>query len=289
VTYEVTFSESGLPIATEWWVNVTTGSRESSFGTSLTFSEPNGSYSYSVATPDKTYSASGGSLLVSGSSVSMVASFAAVNYTVSFSESGLPSPTGWWVNVTGGPSTFSTTEVLSFEETNGSYAYSFSTANLNYSASGGTFVVKGAGVAKSVAFAVVGFAVSFGEIGLPTGMIWSVAFRGVSASGTANLVFWAVPNGTYAFTVGSVAGFAANRTSGTVEVRGAAVSEAVAFAASGPAKGTGNGSATFLGLPVPEGYGVLGGVLIAVSGVVAAVALLRRRGGRAAPEPASAQ
>ena len=74
--------------------------------------------------------------------------FVPVNYTVSFTESGLPSPTGWWVNVTGGPSTFSTTEVLSFGETNGTYAYSVSTANLNYSAPGGSFIVQGVGVGQ---------------------------------------------------------------------------------------------------------------------------------------------
>jgi YVTN family beta-propeller protein len=285
VIYRVSFTETGLPSSTEWWVNVTSGRSASSVATTLSFGEANGTYSYTVATLDKAYTASRGSFVVNGLNVSQAVAFSAVNYTVSFTESGLPSGTGWWVNVTSGPSTFSTTEFLSFGESNGSYTYSTTTTNMNYSSPKGSLVVEGSAVSKTVAFSSVAFPVTFTESGLPSGTSWSVTFRGTTASGTENLAFWAVPNGSYPFTVGSVARYTANRTSGTVQVRGAAASVAITFAPTGPSTTNGTSPATFLGLPATEGYGVLGGVIIAILVVTAVVLLMQRRGGRTHPRP----
>ncbi len=46
VVYSVTFAESGLPPGTVWWVNLTGGASYVSTGPTLSFSAPNGSYSY---------------------------------------------------------------------------------------------------------------------------------------------------------------------------------------------------------------------------------------------------
>ena len=102
-TYGVTFMENGLPPSTVWWVNVTSGRATDSEGPTLSFSEPNGSYYYSVASLDKAYACAGGSFTVAGINVSAAVAFAEVTYTVSVTETGLPSETGWWVNVTGAP------------------------------------------------------------------------------------------------------------------------------------------------------------------------------------------
>jgi YVTN family beta-propeller protein len=290
VTYQITFAESGLPASTEWWVNVTSGLSTPSEGTTLSFREPNGSYAYSVATRDKAYSAVGGSFAVNGLNVSESVPFSAVNYTVTFTESGLPSGTGWWVNVTAGSSalstTFSMTEFLSFDESNGTYPYSVSAANANYSSSRGSLLIEGSGVSKTVVFSLVAFPVTFTESGLPAETTWSVTFHGATESGNENLEFTTVPNGTYGFTVGFVAGYTANRTSGTVTVHGGPAAEPVAFSPTKVPTRNNTSPATFLGLPATEGYGVLGGVIIAILVLTMLVVLLRRRRGRTPPEPA---
>jgi hypothetical protein len=48
-------------------------------------------------------------------------------------------------------------------------------------------------------------------------------------------------------------------------------------------------SPTFIGLPLSEGYAVLGGVIVAILAVTAAVVLLRRRGRTTPPGPARPQ
>ena len=140
-------------------------------------------------------------------------------------------------------------------------------------------------ISKTLSFHLVAFRVTFMESGLPAGTTWSVTFNSTKQSGTANLTFPGVRNGTYGFTVGLVEGQTANRTSGAVKVLGGAVSEPIMFAPSAPPLRNGTGPAKFLGLPAMEWYGVLGGVIIAILAVVAAVVLLRRRGGKAPPEP----
>ena len=50
VTFEVTFTESGLPVGTTWSV-LLNGIADGSTGSALTFNEPNGSYSFSTTSP----------------------------------------------------------------------------------------------------------------------------------------------------------------------------------------------------------------------------------------------
>ena len=284
-TYGVTFMENGLPPSTVWWVNVTSGRATDSEGPTLSFSEPNGSYYYSVASLDKAYACAGGSFTVAGINVSAAVAFAEVTYTVSVTETGLPSETGWWVNVTGGPLTLSATDTLAFQETNGSHTYSASATNANYSSSGGSFVVTGHAVSVTVGFSQTAFPVVFTTTGLSAGTNWSVTFRGTTRSGTENLEFTTVPNGSYAFAVGSVPGYGANPTSGTVRVQGGLATESITFAATGPPHKSRTNSNTFLGLPATEGYAVLGVSILAILGVTAAGVLMRGRGGNTLPGP----
>ena len=96
-------------------------------------------------------------------------------------------------------------------------------------------------------------------------------------------MFWAVPNGTYAFTVGSVAGYTANRTSGRLLSKARLRPSPSPFAPTVSSSGNGTSPSMFLGLPAVEGYGVLGGVIIAILVVTMLVVLLRRRGDGAPP------
>jgi YVTN family beta-propeller protein len=278
VVYNIDVTESGLPAWTEWWVNLTLGRSTNSIETVLSFAEANGTYAYSVGSLDKRYGSPGGSFTIDGRNVSVAVAFSEVNYTVTFAEAGLPSDTGWWVNVTGGPSTFSTGDSLSFDEPNGTYSYSATATRSDYSSGGGSLVVDGAGVSKLVTYMLTAFVVTFTESGLPEDMTWSVTFCGTKESGVENLAFPGVRNGTCPFTIGAVSGYVANRSSGTVLVHGGDVSEPIVFAPSGPVNG-GQGGLT------EEGYAILGG-LVAAGVVATAVMILRGRRRKTPGSPA---
>jgi hypothetical protein len=110
-------------------------------------------------------------------------------------------------------------------------------------------------------------------------------FDATKQSGPENLVFTAISNGTYSFTIGAISGFVSNRTSGTVEVHGSPVVEPVSFAPTSSTSGNATPPATFLGLPAAEGYGAVGGIILVILVVTAAVVLLRRRGRGTPAEP----
>jgi YVTN family beta-propeller protein len=284
VTYGVAFSETGLPSGTTWSVTLN-GTENSSTSATIVASEPNGTYPFLVGhVAGYTQSLSSGNVVVSGTNVTKAVAFTAIppaTYAVTCIETGLPSGSGWWVNVTQGSSTvstaFSNTESLSFEEPNGTYAYSVSTTNANYSSRGGSLLVHGGPVSVALAFSVIAFPVTFTEGGLPPGTSWAVTLNGTRLSGTENLAFWAVRNGSYSFSVGSVAGYIANRTSGKVRVQGGPASEPISFAPTTSSSGNGTSPTTFLGLPATEGYALLGGIIAVVVIVAASVVLFARR------------
>jgi hypothetical protein len=86
-------------------------------------------------------------------------------------------------------------------------------------------------------------------------------------------------NGTYEFVVDVPEGYTATPSSGALTVNGSLAVYSIEF----------HPVPTLFGLPAIEGYGILGGVLIAVLAVTAAVVLLRRRGRTTPPGPARPQ
>ncbi len=79
VKYTVTFTETGLPSGTAWYVNLTNGQTFSSTTSTISFSEPNGTYSYNISNVSR-YSASpsSGSISVNGNGVSKTVTFTAI-------------------------------------------------------------------------------------------------------------------------------------------------------------------------------------------------------------------
>ncbi len=75
VRYAVAFTESGLPAGSKWCVSLTGVKRVCTKQTSLSFSEPNGTYSYSLTTTKTGFSGSGGSFTVAGAAVSKSVTF----------------------------------------------------------------------------------------------------------------------------------------------------------------------------------------------------------------------
>ena len=124
--YQVTFTESGLPSGTTWSVTAG-GSTQSSSTNSISFTEPNGTYSFSVgAVSGYTSSPSSGSLTVNGNSVTETIIFtksSQATYSVIFYETGLSSGTSWSVTLQGSTGS-SSTNTISFTEPNGTYSFS---------------------------------------------------------------------------------------------------------------------------------------------------------------------
>jgi hypothetical protein len=72
-------------------------------------------------------------------------------YSVSFSESGLSSGTQWWVDLSGDNQS-STSNRISFSETDGTYTYSVGASSYIASLSSGTVTVNGTNVNQAIAF-----------------------------------------------------------------------------------------------------------------------------------------
>ncbi len=150
--YNVTFSEMGLPSGTTWYVNITgkISLGPITYSTSL----PNGTYYYTIGTPDKTYSAKASKFTINGSALQVSVTFFSVKYVVTFTESGLPSGTAWYVNLSNGMKSGAiTTSTYSFSLTNGSVSYTISgTSGYSANKTSGSITVNGHNTSISVKF-----------------------------------------------------------------------------------------------------------------------------------------
>ena len=195
-------------------------------------------------------------------------------YTVSFSESGLPAGTEWYVNLSNGVTYTSTSGTISIQEPNGSYSYSVASSNKTFrpSPASGSFTVNGGSVSVSIKFyqlATASYTVMFSETGLPSGTLWYVNFNGANKSSTTDTITFTAPNGTYSFTIGNVSGYSVSgSSSGSITVNGT-TSITITFS---PIKKSSPAS----GMSADELYGISGVVILAVA-IVSALAFMRKR------------
>lgn len=239
LTNRVAFQESGLPSGATWYVNFTSGGPAGfslpdalgASGTPCVVNLPNGSYDYSIQSNDKTYQSPGGSLSVVGAPISKPITFNRVTYSVTSQESGLPSGTEWWLNITGGTSRPSTIGQIVELLPNGSYSFTITSSDKRFQAAGGSFSVDGASVSLAVSFTPVTYAVSFGESGLPPGTLWSVSLGGTlqSATSPASVVFSETNGSGLTYRIGSVSQYSSSSLGGTLNVSGSPVAVTVTF------------------------------------------------------------
>jgi len=83
------------------------------------------------------------------------------------------------------------------------------------------------------------YAVQFVEEGLPSGTSWSITLNGTLRSSQGNTIAFTELNGSYAFSVSSVASYNSNVSSGTVKVVGQPVTLSVSFGAVPTSSGPG--------------------------------------------------
>jgi YVTN family beta-propeller protein len=285
-SYAVSFTESGLPAGTNWTVTLN-GISNTSAGSTIGFAEPNGTYNYTiggVAGWQLLSPTASGTLTVNGSAVTVTTNWSSVTYPITFTESGLPNGTNWSVSLNGTTSSTRTTSI-EFNESNGTYAFSIPPlSSYTPGPALGNVTVSGAPANQGITFYPVirsGIAVTFIETGLPNGTTWSITFNGSRFAAPVAVIQFAVSHsGNFSFSVGTVAGYVSNVTSGTVMVRGAALAVEIGFSpTSGHGSTTpGNGSA-FEGLSTGE-WVLLGAAGAVAAGVAVAFGIHHRRRGR---------
>ena len=238
VTYTVTFQETGLPSGTTWYVNITESNGTTYIsgqitGSSYAFSLTNGSYTFTIATSDKIYESSilSGSFTINGSSLSKSITFSEVLYSVIFTESGLPTGTTWYVNLSNGMGSGPITgSSYTFSLTNGSYSYTVATSNKIYTSSSGSFTVNGSAISESIPFSVVTYVITFTETGLPSGIYWYVNGSGLLGyESTQGSIAFKLSNGTYSFTVTNLSSYYTTTSHFTVVINGKNVTENVNY------------------------------------------------------------
>ena len=155
-----TFTETNLPIGQVWYVNITGVTTSgpitvtATTGHNVTFTFPNGTYSYTIVSGTKEYkpSPASGSVTIAGANVATAVSFSMVSYTVAFKETGLTAGYTWDV-IFNNLNQTSTTAYDNFTfQVNGTYAYTVSAKNFVANPASGTITVKGKEAYENVTF-----------------------------------------------------------------------------------------------------------------------------------------
>ncbi len=230
----VTFAEQGLPSAVDWGV-VLNGTQRSSTTSQIDFLEPNStaawpSYPYQVsAVPGYRANVSAGIVSVHNRTVLLSLSFSAVTYPVAWEETGLPASEPWSVNVAGSVLGGSA-PTLSGAFANGSYGFQIGAlAGYHPSPSSGSVTVAGSSLLVLVNWTEVDYSLTFVEQGLPVGTAWSVTVGPATLQGASTQLGTPLPNGTFSFSVGLVAGYHPTPSSGSVGISGTATQVVIDF------------------------------------------------------------
>ena len=232
VTYKITFSETGLPNGTVWYVNMSNGKSYSSNTSTIIFVLMNGSYSYIIGDSNKNYKPliSSGKFYVNGSDQFFNVTFTS-GYSVEFIETGLPNGTVWYVNMSNGKSYSSNTSTIIFVLMNGSYSYVIEDSNKNYSPypEKGNFTVINSSIEILIRFNLVKFSVIYIETGLANGTEWYVKLGNETEFSYSNRLVFSFPNGTYNYVIGTVPGYNSSLKTGIIKINGSNITVNVTF------------------------------------------------------------
>jgi hypothetical protein len=286
--HAVTFVESGLPIGTPWTV-VVNGTTYQSTSNAIAVISAVGTltpYQYSIPTEQGRVASpsSGSGTFGSGSQVVGV-TFAVPEYSLNFTESGLPSGVNWSVTVNGGVHS-SNTGTLALNLTNGSYSYSvIPVAGYLASPMTGSVTITGGAQSVELTFQPVTYGVTVVEAGLPAGTSWGFTIGATTRTVSVASLSLSLANGTYTFTLTAVTGYTATPAGGTLTVSGGPVTFYLSFVSNStgsPGSKSTVTSSEVLGLEA----GIAALVVIALIGWALAV---RRRpmGGSARQNPAT--
>jgi YVTN family beta-propeller protein len=228
-SYLVNFTESGLPPLTNWSVNLS-GDAVATEGPTLSFLLSNGTFPFHLGkVPGWTTASFSGELTVDGQPLVEGVNWSRVAYPVTFSESVLPTGSGWWVEVGGYPLVGSTAPTLTMELPNGSYTFTAAPLDPDYRSETGAFGVAGVATSVAVDLPLVTFQVTLQESGLAPGTPWSATLGGTNASTSFNELTFEEPNGSVAFAVGAVPGYRVYPATGNITVAGGNTTQPILF------------------------------------------------------------
>ena len=213
------------------------GVNETGSGNAITFNVVNGTTYQYVLTPPAGYTAdrTQGSLTLDFADQTVFVNMTREIYPLTFYETGLPRGTTWFVNATNTQTGYflhnsSASSGVELQVPSGTYAYDVSSPGWQPVPASGNVTVSGGPTFVSVVFSRVTYSVGFDEAGLPSGVQWSIVLAGDLIQSTTSAITFHEPNGTYPFSVGSIAGYHASPASGAVTVSDAAITEAITFA-----------------------------------------------------------
>ncbi|HXQ49372.1 MAG TPA: hypothetical protein VN842_06335, partial [Thermoplasmata archaeon] len=266
--FAITFVEQGLPVGSNWTLRVPGATNASSTsGTQVNLLLENGSYSYTAQTTANGYFGTSGAFAVDGVAREILLSFRSAVYAVTFTESGLPAGSLWAIHIVGGPYLSSQGVELDWSAVNGTYNYTVLSEPAGWTAApflSGQVSVVGGPASVALIFFPVEYAVTFEMSGLPAGATWGVSLDGQATNlSTSPSLFFALPNGTYSYSVSVPAGWSSAPAAGTFTVSGQSGSLALEASQRSATSGT----------PGLLGLGVWGYVLIALVAVAAIAAL----------------
>ncbi len=252
--FSVTFKETGLPSGKYWSVELGKATLGST-STSISFKRPNGTYTYTII-PVKGYSANPpyGNVTVNGVNAKVAVNFThnnSTNYSVVFTETGLPAGSIWTVEFNGTDQS-SSNDTITFYAPNSTYP--FYVANVStYSPSpdSGNVTVNGSDQDVSIDFTNTTYGlyeVTFTAIGLYSNSDWTVnvyddgGFLWGGGSTSYDSMSFYMQNGTYFFTVGAYDNnfhqyYTAVPDSGNLTVDGSNQTVTITFYLNGPSNG----------------------------------------------------
>jgi len=218
--YTVSFTESGLPMATVWGV-VLDGRTNSSLSDLVTFpGVTNGTYTYQIGGVPGFVTFWSGQVNVHGSDATVTVAFQVTVYRVTFVEQGLPAGSAWTVTLGGALSGSSTSQIGFADLPNGTYDWTVGAVPGFHTTWVGSVVLSGGPASVTVPFVPTVYSVTFTELGLADGASWTVHLAGATlVTARPAITFYNVPNGSYAWSIGPVPGYQTN-WSGVESVNG---------------------------------------------------------------------
>ena len=219
-TYTLTFNQASLPSGSIWYVDIN-GVNQSATQESLIFTLDGGDYSYSIYSPGYLAKPPSGTVDLTGD-LSIFISFSSENSNeipLTFTESGLPSGTEWYVQIPGEDNISSTASSLSFNLPSGNYDYTVYAAGFSADPSSGSVdLTSSFTVDIEFSYNTVKYEVYFDESGLPQGTDWFVNIIGIGNNSVTSPTYSvSLPAGTYSFTVYADS-FSANPAEGQITV-----------------------------------------------------------------------
>lgn len=228
--YNICFDENGLTSGDLWCVNFN-GKCQSSTSSSIIFQHVlGGSYYYQIHGPNNFRSSIQGCQSINvKSNVNIDVIFSQL-YTITFSESGLPSQDTWWVNFNGDNQSadgYQTSIIFTNSVVSGYYSYYIGSPD-DYVASqaSGSINVPQSGDSVDITFSASYFPVTFDvyNYNISGGTNWSVYIGNtISLTNNKSSISLNLQNGNYNFSIASPPGFSSIPSSGDFTVDGAPI------------------------------------------------------------------